>query len=136
VPFARLTRPASGCTLGLVTTAAVYDPDRGDQSPHAPYNRAAKFAEAQSWPVEPAPDMHISHLSYDRANTVPGDVNAYFPLAQLKAAAQAGRIGGLSSRFYAVPTLYSQRHTNVIDAPAVLRWCRQDRVDAVLLVAI
>jgi hypothetical protein len=136
VPFTQLGKPLAESTVGLVTTAAVFDPDKGDQGPRAPYNRAVKYTEARAWPGAPAPDMRISHLSYDRANTTPDDVNAYFPLAQLQAAARAHRVGSVARRFYAVPTLFSQRHTNDVDAPAVLRWCREDGVDAVLLVAI
>ncbi len=47
-----------------------------------------------------------------------------------------GRIGGVSSRFYGVPTEYSQRKTNTVDAPAILEFCREDAVDAVVLVGL
>jgi hypothetical protein len=136
VPFTRLTKPLAECRVALVTTAAEYQPDKGDQGPYAPYNNDAKFREVYHRPIEPPPDLRISHIAYDRANTVPADINAYFPLAQLKECVAEGRIGSLPPRFYGVPTLRSQRHTIETDAPAILTLCREDGVDAAVLVAI
>ena len=136
VPFTPLVKPVAECRVALVTTAAEYQPDKGDQGPRAPYNNDAKFGDVYHRPLEPPPDLRISHIGYDRTNTVPEDIDAYFPLAQMKTFVEHGRIGSLPPRFYAVPTLRSQRHTNEIDAPEVLRWCREDGVDAAVLVAV
>ena len=38
VPFALLKRPISGSRIAIVTTAAPFQPDKGDQGPGAPYN--------------------------------------------------------------------------------------------------
>ncbi len=43
VPFSPLKKPLSQSVLGLITTAAPYDPDKGEQGQNAPYNAAAKF---------------------------------------------------------------------------------------------
>ena len=51
-------------------------------------------------------------------------------------AVEAGVIGAVSSRFYGVPTDYSQRRTKEIDAPDVVQWCKEDGVDAVILVPL
>lgn len=136
VPFTPLTKPLAESRVGLVTTAAQFQPDKGDQGPHAPYNNDAKFGEVYALPIEPPPDLRISHIGYDRANTVPEDINAYFPLAQMKEFARRGRIGSLPPRFYAAPTLRSQRHTVETDAPAILDWCREDGVDACVIPAV
>ena len=136
VPFTRLTKPLADCRVGLITTAAPYQPDKGDQGPYAPYNDAAKFHDVYTLPVEPVPDLRISHIGYDREHTVPEDLAAYFPLAQLQHAAAVGRIAGIPPRFYGVPTLRSQRHTIAIDAPAVLALCREDGVDVAVLPAV
>ena len=48
VPFARLAKPLALCRITLITTAAPYRADRGDQGPGAPYNAAAKFYEVYS----------------------------------------------------------------------------------------
>src|SRR5579883_1307145 len=121
---------------GIVTTAAPYQPDKGDQGPQAPYRMDVKFREAYAAPLEPAPDLRISHLAYDRKHTVPADLNAYFPLAQARQAVQEGRIGSLSPRFYGVPTTYSQRATISRDAPFILNECRRDGVEIAVLPAV
>jgi hypothetical protein len=134
VPFAELKFPLHRSRLALITTAAPFSPDAGDQGPWAPYNAAAKFTDVYSRPIEPAPDLRISHLGYDRKHTSAEDINSYFPLQRLKDAAAAGRIGELNARFYGVPTLRSQRLTTERHAPEILRLCREDRIDAAILV--
>ena len=135
VPFVALTRPLTRSRVALITTAAPFKPDAGDQGPWAPYNASAKFAEVYSMPIDSSPDLRIAHLGYDRKHTSGEDINSYFPLQRLKEAADAGRIGELNSRFYAVPSLRSQRLTSDRDAPAILEMCHEDRIDAAILVA-
>jgi D-proline reductase (dithiol) PrdB len=135
VPFAPLTKPLSESRIALVTTAAPYNPEAGNQGPWAPYNASAKFTNVYSMAIDPPPDVRISHVGYDRKHTSAEDINSYFPLERLKEAAKDGRIGRLNERFYGVPTLRSQRLTNERDAPEVLALCREDRIDAALLVA-
>ena len=38
VPFAPLQKPLSEARIAIVTTAAPFQPDKGDQGPGAPYN--------------------------------------------------------------------------------------------------
>lgn len=135
VPFTPMTKPASESRIALISTAAPYNPDAGDQGPWAAYNANAKFTRVYTMPIDPPPDVRISHVGYDRKHTSAEDINSYFPLARMKEAAQAGRIGTLNPRFYGVPTLRSQRLTTERDAPEVLDLCRQDDIDAALLVA-
>ena len=112
----------------------VVQPDAGDQGPRAAYNASAKFYQVYSAPVDSKPDLRISHVGYDRANTVPEDLDAYVPLARLHDAVAAGRIGGLTPRFHGAPTNRSHRVTVETDAPELLRRCREDGADAVVLV--
>lgn len=134
VPFARLVKPLSDCRVGLVTTAALYDPARGDQGPGAPYNAAAKFHRAYARPTSASPDVRISHVTYDRTHTSADDPNCWFPLAQLERCALDGMIGAVSGRFYGAPTTRSQRTTLEQDAPDILAAMRADKVDAAVLV--
>jgi D-proline reductase (dithiol) PrdB len=134
VPFAPLTKPLTHSRVALITTAAPFKPNAGDQGPWAPYNASAKFTEVYSMPIEPAPDLRISHVGYDRKHTSAEDINTYFPLQRLKEAAADGRIGEINSRFYAVPTLRSQRLTTERDAPQILDMCREDGIDVAILV--
>ncbi len=135
-PFTALRKPLSESCLGLVTTAAEFDSALGDQGPGAAYNNDAKFDRVYTRPSDKLPDLRISHIGYDRQNAQIDDLGAYFPLARLQEAVTAGRIGELAARFYAVPTLRSQRLTSERDAPEILELMRQDRVDVALLVAV
>lgn len=134
VPFTPLAKPIVGCRIGLVTTAALYDPAKGDQGPGAPYNAAAKFHRVYAAPTSGAPDVRISHVTYDRTHTDATDAHCWFPLAQLKLCAERGRIGAVAPRFYGLPTTRSQRATLDRDAPELLALAREDGIDAVVLV--
>jgi hypothetical protein len=133
-PFTPLRTPLSRARVALITTAAPFQPEAGDQGPRAPYNASAKFYQVYSGSVESKPDLRISHVGYDRVHTVPEDINAYFPLARLQEAVAAGRIGSLGPRFHGAPTNRSHRATMETDLPELLRRCREDGADAVVLV--
>ena len=137
VPFAALRNPLGDSTIALVTTAAPYRPELGDQGPGAAYNGAAKFFEVYSAPADAdaAPDVRISHVSYDRTHTTAKDPGTWFPLDRLREAASAGRIGRIAPRFHGLPTNRSQRTTLDQDCPALLRRVHEDEADAVVLVA-
>jgi hypothetical protein len=134
VPFASLRKPLSAARVALISTAAPYQPDAGDQGPGAAYNAAAKFYQVYSMPTDAIPDLRISHVGYDRAQTKAEDLNAYFPLLRLREEAAAGRIGEIAPRFHGAPTNRSHRVTMQSDCPELLRRCREDAVDAVVLV--
>jgi D-proline reductase (dithiol) PrdB len=134
VPFTPLRKPVDQCRIGLVTTAAPYDPTCDDQGPGAPYNAAAKFHRVYAQSIDGVPDVRISHVTYDRHHTSAEDSNTWFPLAQLKRCAADGTIGAVAPRFYGAPTTRSQRTTLEQDAPAILAAARDDGVDAVVLV--
>jgi hypothetical protein len=135
VPFQRLPRALASCRVAVVTTAAPFRPGKGDQGPGAPYNAAAKFYEVYSMDADHDPDLRISHLAIDRAHTTATDQGAYFPLAGLRRAAAAGRIGSVAPRFHGLPTNRSQRTTLDVDAPDLAARCRADGVDAAILAA-
>src|SRR5438309_8459974 len=69
VPFAALRKPLGDSRIGLVTTAAPYLADKGDQGPGAPYNAAAKFYRVYSGDSALDHDLRISHVGYDRTHT-------------------------------------------------------------------
>ena len=134
VPFARLRQPLARCRIGLVTTAAPFDPAKGDQGPGAAYNGAAKFYAAYSRDTAANPDLRIAHVAYDRQHTTAADPRSYNPLAALHAAAAAGRIGQVAPRLHGAPTNRSHRTTMERDAPEILRRLQEDGADAVILV--
>jgi hypothetical protein len=135
VPFHRLATPLAQCRVAIVTTAAPYQPGKGDQGPGAPYNSAAKFFEVYSAGTAEDPDLRISHVAIDRTHTTGEDLGAYFPLAALRRAAGAGRTGAIAPRFHGLPTNRSHRVTIEVDCPEVLARCKADGVDAAILAA-
>ncbi len=132
-PFQALTRPLADSRVTLVTTAAPYQPGRGDQGPGSAYNAAAKFYDVYTGRTDDEHDLRISHVGVDRAH-MSADQRVYFPLPALRQAAEDGRVGEVGPRFYGAPTNRSQRHTLEVDCPQILDLVRQDDVDAVVLV--
>ena len=134
IPFAPLRKPLGEARIGIVTTAAPFQPDKGDQGPGAPYNGETKFFKVYANPIDPFPDVRIAHIAIDRAHTTASDIASYFPLTAMMKLAEAGYIGSVSPRFYGLPTNRSQRTTRDIDCPALLAYCQDDIVDAVVMV--
>jgi hypothetical protein len=134
VPFHRLAKPLGEARVAIVTTAAPFQPGKGDQGPGAPYNAAAKFYAVYSGDTAHDHDLRISHIAIDRKHTSAEDPGTYFPLPALRHAAASGRIGTVAARFHGLPTNRSQRTTLEVDCPEVLARCRDDGVDAALLV--
>lgn len=134
VPFRYLTKPLSRSRLTIITTAAPYQADKGDQGPGAPYNAAAKFYTVYSGDTTKNHDLRISHIAIDRKHTTAEDSATYFPLAELRRRAASGRIGSVASRFHGAPTNRSHRVTLEVDCPEIVARCQADGVDVAILV--
>jgi len=134
VPFHSLGRPLAECRIALVTTAAPYQPDKGEQGPGAPYNAAAKFYGVYSLDAAEDHDLRIAHVAIDRVHTTAEDSGSYFPLPALRDAAAQGRIGTLAARFHGLPTNRSHRTTIETDCRELVARCKADGADAALLV--
>ena len=132
-PFQALKKPLKQSRVTLITTAAPYQPDKGDQGPGAAYNAAAKYYKVFSGDTAVDHDMRISHIGYDRKHTTAKDSNTWFPLPLMRAFAKEGRFE-LAPRFHGAPTNRSQRVTIETDAPEILARCREDGVDAAVVV--
>lgn len=135
VPFRPLDKPLSECRVAIVTTAAPFQPDKGDQGPGAAYNASVKFFAVYSGDTARDHDLRIAHVAIDRDHTTAEDPGTYFPLPALRRAAAVGRIGAVAPRFHGAPTNRSQRVTLQTDCPEIVTRCREDRADAALLVA-
>jgi hypothetical protein len=61
------------------------------------------------------------------------DANTFFPVTRLREFRDEGVLGSLATNFYRLKENYSQRKTLEVDAPEVLRFCQEDRVDVALL---
>jgi D-proline reductase (dithiol) PrdB len=133
-PFQPLRKALSLSRMAIVTTAAPFDPAKGDQGPGAKYNGGAKFYSVYDGDTSKPHDLRISHIAYDRVHTSADDSGSWFPLPQLKRLAALGRIGEIAPRFFGAPTNRSHRVTIETDAPEILKRCRADGVDAAVLV--
>jgi len=133
VPFRALRKPLSQSRVTLITTAAPYQAGKGEQGPGAPYNADAKFFSVYSGDTALDHDLRIAHVAIDRKHTSMEDSGTWFPLPALRDLASSGRLQ-LAPRFHGAPTNRSQRHTLNIDAAEILARCREDDVDAAILV--
>ncbi|HVB81269.1 MAG TPA: glycine/sarcosine/betaine reductase selenoprotein B family protein [Candidatus Binataceae bacterium] len=135
VPFTALKKPLAQCRVGLVTTSDIaLKTESGEHESHDP---AALAGNVYSIPFDTPPErLYSRNEHYDRYATTLDDVNAYCPVVRLRELAAQGRIGSVAARFHGVYTSYSQRVTMERDAPEVLRRCREDGVDVVLLTPV
>lgn len=130
VPFATLSRPLKSCRIGLVTTA-------GQPKPSDPMAAILHRRQLYAEPTEPPPVSRFTDdLFWDKQATHTQDIDSYLPINRLAEFVRAGRIGSVAPRFYGVPTDYSQARTIEQHCPQVLTWCSEDKVDAVILVAL
>jgi hypothetical protein len=133
-PFQPLRKPLAKSRVTIITTAAPYDPAKGDQGPGATYNGGAKFYAVYDGDTSKEHDLRISHIAYDRVHTSAEDSGTWFPLPQLIKASAGGRIGEVGPRFFGAPTNRSHRVTIDTDAPDILARCKADNIDAAVLV--
>ena len=92
VPFTVPLLKLHQMSVAIITTAALYDPAKGDQRASAPYNAAAKFYQPYRQPITPHPDLRISHVAIDRVHTHGEDDGAYFPLKAMVESYQNARV--------------------------------------------
>lgn len=133
-PFQALRKPLTQSRVTIITTAAPFDPAKGDQGPGAAYNGGAKFYHVYDGDTAGDHDLRISHIAYDRIHTRADDNGTWFPLPALRRIAADGRIGEIAPRFFGAPTNRSHRVTIETDAPDILARCQADGVDAAVLV--
>ncbi len=135
IPFTPLTKSLRECRVGLVTTSDIAV--RSATGERERVEAQTQVGGVYSIPFDtPAERLFSRNEFYDRYETNLNDVNAYCPVTRLREFATEGRIGSLPPRFHGVYTAYSNRLIMERDAPEVLRRCREDKVDAVILTPI
>jgi hypothetical protein len=131
VPFQPLTKPLAQCTVALVTTSA--PAGAAPAKAGAQFNAAAKFFRLYSGDTDRDHDVRNTHVAIDFRHTTCEDSNTWFPLPLMRNCAAQGQFA-LARRFHGMPTNRSQRHTMEVDCPELLARCREDGVDAAVLV--
>lgn len=133
-PFQPMAQPLRESTLALLTTAAPFQPELPDQGPGAKYNADAKFYDVYAKPINPVPDLRISHIGYDRKHCEAKDPRTWLPVDALKSAENEGIVGQIASELVGIPTNRSQRVTLEQDAPNALAHVQRLNADVALLV--
>ena len=133
-PFQRLRKPLGQSRVALVTTAAPFDPAKGDQGPGAKYNGGAKFYRSMTAIPRSRMICGFRILPMIACTPQPTTAAPGFRCRRCKRLASQGRIGEVAPRFFGAPTNRSHRVTIETDAPEILRRCREDQVDAAVLV--
>src|SRR5262252_65647 len=134
VPFQPLRKPLAESRVTIVTTAAPYRAEMGLLDKGHAYHAAAKFYAVYAGDTTRDHDLRITHVAIDFKHTTAEDSGTWFPLAQLRRAAAAGRIGSIAPHFFGVPTNRSHRVTLQVDCPEIVARCNADAVDAAILV--
>jgi hypothetical protein len=74
--------------------------------------------------------------AHNRAENDMLDIDSFFPVTRLRELQGQGVIGSLADNFLRIRPCYSTSKTLKLDAPEVLRRCREDNVDVALLVPV
>ena len=127
IPFSRLKIPLNQANIALVTTASHI---REDGEPANPKCTEIGMSD------RPPEKFFTQDLAWDKVATHTDDLGSYFPLEALHKLAVEGEIGRIASRYYCLPSDYSQRKTLEEDGPEIVRDCRENKVDAVVLVPL
>ena len=133
-PFRPLRKPLAQSRIALITTAAPYQPDKGDQGPGAPYNSAAKFYQVYSGDADGTPDLRISHVAIDRQHTRATDIGGLLSAGGTAPRRRERTHRLVAPRFHGAPTNRSHRTTLEIDCPELVARCKADGADAAILV--
>jgi len=135
VPFAKLNKPLADATVALVSTSELairFDPET-EENPISEEGFRGVYAIPADTPTE---KLYSRTHSYDSYATHLDDISSFFPAERMLEAAASGRIGSVPDRFYGCYNNYSQRKVLEQEAPKVLQFCREDGVDAVVLVPV
>ena len=133
-PFTPVSKPLAESKIVLISTAAPFRPELGDQGPGAAYNSEAKFYDVYTAPIDPVPDLRISHIGYDRKHCKADDPRTWLPIAALEEAQREGIVRDVANELIGVPTNRSQRVTVEQDAPNALAHAERLQADVALLV--
>jgi len=142
--FTPLSKPLSESRVMLISTAGfTLSPEGGfSESELKELKKGGSNMGSYDLEVFPVPsDLAEDRIVYvvanhDTAQSDMADVNSYFPIARLREFVAEGRLGSLATEFLRLKENYSQRKTMEVDAPEVLRRCREDNVDVALLTPV
>ena len=134
VPFTALKKPLSDCRISIVTTSFVEEKSEENASIDSEIILMGDVYEIDS--RIKASELFCRHEGYDSYATNVDDVDSFFPVTRLHEAFAEGRVGSVAPFFYGAFSTYSKKRTEQIDGPAVLKGCREQKVDAAIVTGI
>jgi len=134
VTFTPLKKPLSKCCITIVSTSDVELKAKKNESEKEESLLVGNVYEIAS--SFKASDLFTPTDHHDRYATNLDDVDSFFPITRLHEAVAEGRVGSIAPFLYGVYTAYSQRKTSEIDAPEILKRCRENEVDAAVLTPV
>ncbi|MCH8844009.1 MAG: hypothetical protein IID61_13690 [SAR324 cluster bacterium] len=139
-PFTRPIKPLAESRLVMISSAGieiVLD-DGPDPVPFKGINIGAKEkAEVFAIPSDtPKEKLRYITGAHNRRESDMLDIDAFFPVTRLRELVAEGVIGDLAANHLRIRPSYSRRKTRELDAPEVLRLCREQAVDVALCVPI
>ncbi len=133
VPFTEPPKPLAKCRATIISTSGItHRLDDGDDAPHATLTESVYSIATDV----PKGRLFTSAGHYDDHETTLEDVDTFYPVTHLRDLVTDGVLDSLAPRCHGVLTSYSQRRTLEIDAPEVLRRCREDHVDVAFMVPV
>lgn len=135
VPFTPLAKPLSQCRVGLLGTSEVAVKFDAATEP----NPISEEDFRGVYPIPaatPTDKLYSRTLSFDRNATHLDDVNAFYPIDRLREAVADGRIGSMPNRILGAYNNYSQRKVLTQEAPKALAICREEGIDAIVMVPV
>jgi D-proline reductase (dithiol) PrdB len=134
VPFTALKKPLSDCCVTIVTTSFVEEKSEENISKESEIVLMGDVYEIDSHLK--ASELFSRHEGYDSYATNLDDVDSFFPTTNLHASVAEGRVGSVAPFYYNAFSTYSKKRTEQIDGPAVLKGCREHKVDAAIVTGI
>lgn len=139
-PFTPLKKPVAESRLILISSAGMEIlPDDGPEPvPFKGINIGDKSeVEVLSIPSDiPTEKLKYITGAHNRAESHMMDVDGFFPVTRLRELCDEGRIGSLADNYLRIRPCYSQRKTLELDAPEVLRRCREQEIEVALFAPI
>ncbi len=129
-PVTPLAKPLAEARVGMIATGGVY----------AVGQTAFNYKDDLSYRAIPSDvevtDLRATHFAYDLSDAR-RDINVVFPIDALRSMVADGEIGELAPwLFTCMGGIYSQRRVREQLAPELAERCRDDGIDAVLLVPV
>ncbi|REJ86260.1 MAG: hypothetical protein DWQ36_09910 [Acidobacteria bacterium] len=125
-----LSKPLAASRVALIASGGIYR--HGQRAFHHRDDLSLRIIERDT----PDAELRATHFAYD-LSAARRDPGAVFPLAALRRAEAAGRIGELAPRAYTfMGGIYSARKVREVVAPELARRLGEDEVDVGLLVPV